>query len=265
MVGPESKARREHILQRYDHYTAYPLFLLSLMFLVGLIMVVDAAGEAEYVATGQTLMTVSWFAFLVDYVVRLVLTTHRLKFISENILQGIAVLVPPLRILLLGKVVKTMTSGAKRKFRGRVRVYALYLTTLTLVIAAVLVTMFERNAPGSNIHSLGDAIWWTTETVSTVGYGDFYPVTLPGRAVAVVLFINGIALLSAVTATISAKVLDYDDSTGKDTGVTLGDIHQRLADIEVALGNVVTPVHSGAEETRHESDTVTPASSPSSS
>jgi hypothetical protein len=81
----------------------------------------------------------------------------------------------------------------------------------------------------------------------------------------VVLFINGIALLSAVTATISAKVLDYDDSTGKDTGVTLGDIHQRLADIEVALGNVVTPVHSGAEETRHEGDTVTSASSPSSS
>ena len=263
MVDPKAASKREHILQRYDHYTAYPLFLLSLAFLVGLIMVVDGGSKAEYVAMGQTLMTISWVAFLCDYVIRLVLSTHRLKFISSNILQGIAVLIPPLRILLLGKVVKTMTTGAQRRFRGRVRVYALYLTTLTLVVSAVLVTMFERNAPGSNIHSLGDALWWTTETVSTVGYGDYYPVTVPGRAVAVALFVNGIALLSAITATISAKVLDYDDSTGKDSGVTLGDIHQRLANIEVQLGNLVDPVHSNAEATSSEGDaTVAHGASP---
>lgn len=257
MVDRDTEARREHILQRYDHYTQYPLFLLSLAFLVGLIMVVDAVGKAEYVETGQWLMTVSWFAFLIDYIIRFVLSTHRLKFVRSNIVQGVAVLVPPLRILLLGKVVKTMTSGAQRKFRGRVRIYALYLTTLTLVVSAVLVTMFERNAAGSNIHSLGDALWWTTETVSTVGYGDYYPVTVAGRIVAVALFVNGIALLSAVTATISAKVLDYDDSTGKDTGVTLGDIHQRLANIEVQLGSLVVPVHTGAEATNNEGDATT--------
>lgn len=240
MVDEHSVERRKRALQRYDHYTEYPLFVLSLAFLVGLIMVVDDGSKSEYAQTGQLLMTLSWAAFLCDYVIRFTLSTDRLKFVTHNVIQGVAVLVPPLRILLVGKVFKTMTTGAKRRFAGRVRVYAVYLTTLTLVVAAVLVTMFERDAPGSNIHSLGDALWWTTETVSTVGYGDFYPVTVPGRIVAIALFINGIALLSAVTATISQKVLDYDDEAGEDSGVTLADLHHRMADIQAQIGQLAT-------------------------
>ena len=238
---PDDKVtKREHILQRYDHYTEYPLFVLSLLFLVGLIMVVDDGSNQQYANAGQTCMTISWFAFLCDYVIQFTLSTTRVHFVTHNVLQGLAVLIPPLRILLLGKVVRTMTTGAKRKFSGRVRIYALYVTTLTLVVSAVLVTMFERNASGSNIRSLGDALWWTTETVSTVGYGDFYPVTVPGRIVAVALFVNGIALLSAVTATISQKVLDYDDEAGQDSGVTLAELHHQLASIQDQIGQLAT-------------------------
>ena len=236
MAAEPKISKREHQLQRYDHYTEYPLFVLSLLFLVGLIMVVDDGSNQQYANAGQTCMTISWFAFLCDYIIRFTLSTKKITFVTHNVLQGLAVLIPPLRILLLGKVVGTMTSGAKRKFSGRVRIYALYVTTLTLVVAAVLVTMFERNADGSNIRSLGDALWWTTETVSTVGYGDFYPVTVPGRIVAVALFVNGIALLSAVTATISQKVLDYDDDAGKDSGVTLAELHHQLAGIQSQIG-----------------------------
>ena len=238
---PDDKVtKREHILQRYDHYTEYPLFVLSLLFLVGLIMVVDDGSNQQYANAGQTCMTISWFAFLCDYVIRFTLSTTRVHFVTHNVLQGLAVLIPPLRILLLSKVVRTMTTGAKRKFSGRVRIYALYVTTLTLVVSAVLVTMFERNASGSNIRSLGDALWWTTETVSTVGYGDFFPVTVPGRIVAVALFVNGIALLSAVTATISQKVLDYDDEAGQDSGVTLAELHHQLASIQDQIGQLAT-------------------------
>lgn len=240
VADPAHVPKRAHWLQRYDHYTEYPLFVLSLAFLVGLIMVVDSGSTEEYTILGQRLMTLSWLAFLFDYIIRFSLETKRLKYVSHNVIQGLAVLIPPLRILLLGKVVKTMTTGAQRKFRGRVRVYALYLTTLMIVVSAVLVTMFERGAAGANIASFGDALWWTTETVSTVGYGDFYPVTLGGRLVAVALFVNGIALLSAVTATIATKVLDYDDATGEDTEVSLSDLHQRLAGIESQLNNLVT-------------------------
>lgn len=251
----EAVSKREHWLARYDHYTEYPLFVLSLAFLVGFIMVVDAGSITEYTLIGQQLMTLSWLAFLCDYIIRFSLEKRKLHFVTHNIVQGVAVLVPPLRILLLGKVLKTMTTGAKRKFRGRVRMYALYLTTLTIVVSALLVTMFERNAADANIKSFGDALWWTTETVSTVGYGDFYPVTVPGRFVAVLLFVNGIALLSAVTATIAAKVLDYDDSTGEATEVSLGDLHHRLAAIESQLNNLVNQA-ANAEATGDGSNSV---------
>ena len=97
--------------------------------------------------------------------------------------------------------------------------------------------MFERNAEGSNIHSLGDALWWTTETVRLLAMAT-YPVTVLGRIVAVALFVNGIALLSAVTATISKKVLDYDDDEGKDSGVTLADLHHRMVELQDQIGRL---------------------------
>jgi voltage-gated potassium channel len=240
MADDAPVSARDRWLQRWEHYTEYPLFVLSLAFLVGMIMVIESGSNAEYAQIGQQLMTLSWLAFLCDYVVRFALTRRRVHFVTHNVLQGLAVLVPPLRILLIGKVFDTMATGAQRKFGGRVRIYALYLTTLTIVISAVLVTTFERNAPGANIRSFGDALWWTTETVSTVGYGDYYPVTLGGRIVAVALFVNGIALLSAVTATIASKVLGSDDSTSQEPEVNVSDLHDRLARIESQLNSLVS-------------------------
>ena len=70
-----------------------------------------------------------------------------------------------------------------------------------------MVVSFEATSPKANITSLGDSLWWAMETISTVGYGDFYPVTVPGRVIAVLLFINGIGLLSVVTAQLASKVV----------------------------------------------------------
>ena len=70
----------------------------------------------------------------------------------------------------------------------------------------------ERDAPGANITSVGDAVWWSWATVTTVGYGDRYPVTLAGRGVAAVLMLCGIALLGLVTAALASWLVDrYQD------------------------------------------------------
>ena len=62
----------------------------------------------------------------------------------------------------------------------------------------------EQRDPSANITSFGDALWWACATMTTVGYGDHYPVTGGGRAVGVGLMIAGIALLGAVTATLAS-------------------------------------------------------------
>ena len=77
-------------------------------------------------------------------------------------------------------------------------------TTLVALIAALTVLDVERDADDANITSFGDALWWAATTVTTVGYGDRYPVTGVGRSVAVALMVVGIALLGVVTASVAA-------------------------------------------------------------
>jgi hypothetical protein len=76
--------------------------------------------------------------------------------------------------------------------------------------AAGLEVAFEAHAKGSNIHSYGGALWWAVVTVTSVGYGDQYPVTVAGRVVAVVLMITGIALFGVVAASIASYFVEQD-------------------------------------------------------
>ena len=71
-------------------------------------------------------------------------------------------------------------------------------------LGAVAALDAEQDAPGANITSIGDALWWAATTVTTVGYGDRYPVNTTGRVIAVTLMIVGIALVGAITASIAA-------------------------------------------------------------
>lgn len=215
------------------------MFVLSLAFLVGFIMVIDPGSNDQYLHLGRVLMFIGWLGFLIDYLISLLLAPNRHHYIRHHLVAAVAIIVPPLHILLMGKVLKTMTSGAKRRFGSRVRMYALYLTTLTMVLAALAVSYFERQDPASNIKSFGESLWWTSETVSTVGYGDYYPITFMGRVVAVVLFVNGIALVSAVTATVAARVLDFDDETGEEADVNLAELQRRLIAIESKMDQLI--------------------------
>ena len=96
--------------------------------------------------------------------------------------------------------------GAGNMLRGRVVVYTVGATMLTVVIAGLAVYDAERT--NGNIDSFGDAIWWAFVTITTVGYGDYYPVTVTGRVVAVGLMIGGIALIGVVTATLASWIVE---------------------------------------------------------
>ncbi|WP_251023733.1 ion channel [Arthrobacter sp. ISL-65] len=86
--------------------------------------------------------------------------------------------------------------------RGRVLTYV--LGSAVLYAGALAVLDVEANAPGSNLTSNGDALWWAMTTITTVGYGDHYPVTVMGRCVAAGLMIGGVAVLGVVTASVAS-------------------------------------------------------------
>ena len=65
---------------------------------------------------------------------------------------------------------------------------------------ALAVYAVERDAPGSRMNTFGDAIWWACVTLFTVGYGDIFPVTTPGRVYAVLVMLGGIAIIGVASA-----------------------------------------------------------------
>jgi len=87
-------------------------------------------------------------------------------------------------------------------------VYVVGSTTLVLFVASLAVLDAERDHPGANIMTFRDTVWWAFTTVTTVGYGDRFPVTDTGRLVAVGLMLAGIALLGVVTATFASWLLE---------------------------------------------------------
>ena len=86
----------------------------------------------------------------------------------------------------------------------------------TLILGAWLVLLFEENNKSSNIHSYPDALWWAIVTVTTVGYGDRYPVSEGGRAVAVILMLLGIGLIGVLTATVASVFVKEHTDANKE-------------------------------------------------
>jgi len=76
-----------------------------------------------------------------------------------------------------------------------------------IVFSTALMVEAERHAPGATIKSGGDALWWALTTVTTVGYGDTYPVTTEGRIIAAGLMLVGIALFGSISAIVTSKLI----------------------------------------------------------
>ncbi len=153
---------------------------------------------------------ISWLAFLLDYVVRLLLTPlgHRWEFVRTNLVDLLSILLPMFRAFRVVNLLRRVPYFATRSgaaVRTEVISYAGVYAILFVYFTALATLDAERLAPGATITSFGDAIWWACVTLATVGYGDTFPVTALGRVYAVALMTGGVAILG----TASAIVISY--------------------------------------------------------
>jgi voltage-gated potassium channel len=231
----------------YERWSSIPVFLLGSLFLVGLVEVVMDDGSSE---AGAVLMSVTWLGFVVDLGITWLLDDDRRSFARRHWFAILAVLVPVFRALLVFYVFVRLARGRTR-LQTRIQFYAAYLTILVITFGAVLVLHAERSYPGSNIQTYGEAVWWAAVTVTTVGYGDYVPVSPAGRLIATAMLFNGVAVISVITATISSRFVS-NPSHGR-APVTLDDIDARLTRIEAALtaaagqANAVPPEPAAAD------------------
>lgn len=153
----------------------------------------------------------AWLVFAVDYVARVTLSKDRRGYFVRHIPDLIIVTLPilrPLRLLRLVVLFRVLNRKAAASMRGQVAGYVTISAATLVVCAALAVLDAERHAHGSNITSFGNALWWAVTTVTTVGYGDHFPVTVQGRFIAVGLMIGGVALIGVVTASFAAWFID---------------------------------------------------------
>jgi voltage-gated potassium channel len=196
-------------LERWETIAEWPLTVTALVFLVAYAAPIAAGGGAPswLVPSCELVVWIAWAAFAADYVIRFWLAPLKWTFVKSNLLDLAVVALPllrPLRLIRLLALLSILNRTGTRNLRGRVVVYTAGATVLLVTIGALAITDAERGEPGANITNLGDGFWWAITTMTTVGYGDRYPVTATGRFVAAALMVGGIALLGVITATIAS-------------------------------------------------------------
>lgn len=86
------------------------------------------------------------------------------------------------------------------------------LAALTIILCSIGVYLAEHEREGANITNLGDALWWAVVTIATVGYGDYYPVTLIGRLIAIFMMLSGIGIFVLLVSTLAQRRLERTES-----------------------------------------------------
>ena len=219
--------------ERVPHSNAYNIFILVLTILSLAIMALLLLPLPEEVL--QVLWVydnVICVVFLGDFALNMSRTKPRRDYFigqrgwldllgsipSLNILR-ITALLRLARLSRLARITRLLRGENKKRLiadvvqnRGQ---YAIFITLLSammvLVVSSVLVLEFESFAPpgAANIETGGEALWWAVVTITTVGYGDFFPVTTLGRLTGVAVMFAGVGIIGAL-ASILASILVPD-------------------------------------------------------
>lgn len=185
-------------LPAWERRAEAPLAAAAALFLLAYaapILDTHLASGLRYLCTVTNLAV--WAVFALDYLARVVLSDDRPRYVGRHVPDLLMIALPvlrPLRLLRVVMLLKLMNRQATDSLRGKVAVYVGGSTVLVVFCAALAVLDAERHSPRANITSFGDALWWASTTITTVGYGDRYPTTTQGRFVAVGLMLAGIAL-----------------------------------------------------------------------
>jgi voltage-gated potassium channel len=209
-------------VERWERNAEIPLLLLAVAFLAAYAVLVVDQGLTPHVR--EALITVSWAvwgAFAFDFLARLFLAEQRALYARHHWYDVALIALPvlrPLRLLRLFALARILNRSAAGSLVGQVTTYAAGVAVMSIGLGSLAILDAERAAKHANITTLRDALWWAATTVTTVGYGDRYPVTTEGRLIAVALMVVGIGLVGAVTASVAAWMVRQVDLRSVDHG-----------------------------------------------
>jgi voltage-gated potassium channel len=229
-------------LERWEDRTEWPLACIAVAFLAAYSVKVLAHPGGLTGSVLQTILFALWAAFAIDYLIRLTLAQQRRRWFIRHLLDFLIVAVPfirPLRMLRLVVIIAALQKTFGDAIRGRVVAYTAFSAVLLVYAASLAVLQAERFDPSAHIKKFGDALWWSVTTITTVGYGDFYPVTTEGRLVAVLLMIGGISLIGMITAAVATwivqRVAEEDTTKQAATAAHIDELRSQIAQLTTLL------------------------------
>jgi voltage-gated potassium channel len=214
--------------------TTYEFFILAVSVLsivnLGILAVIEYRTQAwllvSFVDVALTII------FVVDFGLRLATAPSKGRYMRHGggVFDLLACL-PGLRIFRLFRIVRAVRvvrrlGGARvlRELRTGIASGTLYFVVLfgilVLEFVGLLVLHFEASAPGANITTAGDALWWGYVTATTVGYGDQFPVTTGGRLAGLVMLTVGVALFATFSGFLANMFLSAEKAEGAESAET---------------------------------------------
>ena len=191
-----------------------------------------ASIEAKYGEIIHLFNIISVILFSIEYFMRIIAhRDHLLKYIfSFYALVDLIAILPfyipflipvDLRFLRLLRLMRVFRVLKTTKYSSSIRIIVdvivekrrelwitLFISILFMLVASFIVYYFENQAQPENFSNLFDSVWWAIATLTTVGYGDIYPVTVEGKLVASFLALLGIGIVAMPTGILSAGLME---------------------------------------------------------
>ena len=198
--------------QSVYHIYMAAIAMLAIMVAIGLYV---APTEPDIVGVLEIVDFILCLVFAFDFLRSLVKARSKLRYLGTwgwlDLVTCIPFIVEArwlrlarlMRLLVLVRAVHTLWKSSQVDRRSIVMAAATFAIQALFVLLCVLTLYFEHGAPKATITSAGDTLWWAITTVTTVGYGDEYPVTPGGRICGAILMLSGISYLATVLGVIS--------------------------------------------------------------
>lgn len=238
-----------------------PLIVAALVYLAAYTVQVTLDPEPALAVVLEAVIWGVWALFLIDYLVSLTLAPSRRRWFLRHLHELVILLLPvlrPLRLLRLVPLLRVLNRSGGDVLRGHIVLYVVSAMVVLGYAGALAVLDVEQDAPGATIRTLPDALWWALTTVTSVGYGDYYPVTGAGRLVAAGLMIGGIGVLSAVTAAFASWLVENvasaravsDDAAARVAGGSEERMQEQLASVSLQIDTLTRQLAHGSHRER---------------
>ena len=237
MSQTEAEARQE----RWTRSAQIPLLVVSLVFVAAYAWpILDPDLSLGVQTACAVVVWLMWAILVAEFGVRFFMAEKKWDFLRHHPLDVASVVLPilrPLQLLRLLTLLSVLNRYAGSSLRGKVGIYLVASIVLIVFMASLAILDAERGGRGP-IQQFGDAVWWSFATITTVGYGDMYPVTATGRFVAAGLMFCGIGVIGAVSASFASWLVERVEGIEEDIEEGTSDVQalrEEVHGLRVAL------------------------------